>query len=87
VTAFFPGGVDVLVVDEDDSVRARVARGIRSTGCIVEEVRNGYEAAMVMKLWPVRTLVLGAQAPEIDELLDLAGPTHAPVVLRLSKPS
>ena len=40
-----------------------------------------------MKLWRVCTLVLGEQAPEIDELMDLAGPSHAPVVLRLTKPS
>lgn len=83
----FTQGVDVLVVDDDDSVRARVADGIRSTGCTVEEARDGDEAAIVMKLWPVRTLVLGEQAPEIDEMLDLAGLAHAPVVLRLSKPS
>lgn len=83
----FTEAVDVLVIEEDDAVRGRVAEGIRETGCRVEEARNGNEAAIVMKLWSVRALVLGAKAPGIDELLGLVGGAHPPLVIRVSEAS
>jgi DNA-binding response OmpR family regulator len=87
VKGLFAEAVDVLVIEEDDAVRGRVAEGIRETGCSVEEARDRFEAAIVMKLWPVRALVLGAKAPGIDELLSLVGGAHPPLVIRVSETS
>ncbi|GEM_PF-5612185 len=87
MNGLFTEGVDVLVLHEDDAVRAKVADGIRETGCSVEEARNGDEAAIVMKLWPVRAVVVGPHTSGIDELLEVAEVSDPTVVIRLTQPS
>lgn len=83
----YPTAIDVLLVHQDEAVRSRVAENIRAAGYSVEEARNSDEADIVMKLWPVHTVVLGSQMPKIAEFQSMSGLPHPPVVIRLQEAS
>lgn len=58
--------IDVLIVDDDDDIRAVLAMCFRHAGLTVLEAANGTEAFVAVCQRPVRAVVLDVMMPGID---------------------
>jgi DNA-binding response OmpR family regulator len=74
---------DVLVVDDDDAIRATVAEVLRAEGYVVNTAANGAEALAVVDQVPPRLVLLDMRMPVLDGWGFVQGLTERGIRLRV----